>query len=1502
MFAARHACRTALFLALLPCSSSFAARAAAPPVRPADGAHNARAQQKARLTLSRLPLAFEPNVGQTARPVQFLSRGDGYTLFLTAREAVLAAQGARGHSAEALRLSLTGANASPRVSGERPLRGQVNYLVGNNPQNWHTHLPTYGQVRLQSVYPGIDLVYHGSARQLEYDFVVAPGARPDAVKLTLSGARSMRLRASGDLEARLPSGRVALWHRPSMYQTWNGKRQPVAGRFLLCGPRAFAFRVGPYDHKRPLVIDPILGYTTYLGGMGEDQGHAVAVNLFSANQVYVAGQTASPDFPVSGGASQPALHGTSDAFVTAIDTTQTGANSLLFSTYLGGSGDDAGYGIALNSGTGGIDVAGSTTSPDFPVQNAFQGAPGGGSDVFVTELTSDGSALLYSTYLGGPGADQTLAGGGCLASDNNGHIDITGQASAGFPVTASSAYKTTVSGSTDAFVAQINPQASGAASLLYATFLGGASDDYGVSVSYDPFAQNIYVTGRTYSSDFGTTPTTYQSTFTALNGGYSAFVAQLDLTKSGAASRVYSTYLGATGSDTGTGIVFGLSNNGTNLIYVAGTTGGTTFPTLNGFQTASGGSTDAFVSALDPTMNGSAGLVYSTYLGGTGSEAAASIIQPDFFGPVYVCGSTLSANFPVTGDAVQNTFNGSGPSPLPDGFVTAIDPSQTGAASFLYSTYLGGTGADTAEGLGVDSSGNVYVAGTTSSTDFPHPTVPDGLQTTQADNGAADDAFLTTITFASPLTSLTVSPTSICGGETFTATVTLQSPAPFNGANVSVSGSNGQFSGSVYIYPGQTTGSDIFYTNAVAVTTPITATASYNNTTATAPLTLMPTTLTTLTLSPTSVLGGDAARGSVTLSCPVALLNSGGETVTLTSSNPAVASVPASVSLASGATTATFPITTSAVQTSTPVTITASFTLSGQSAVSQTLTATLTVTPFTVATLTLAPTALCGGLTSTATVTLNGLAPVGGKVVTLTSSNPAVTSIPATVTVPAGQSSAKATITTQPVTTNTPVTISAAVGSTLVQSATLTVQPMEVSTVMLNPTTVQGGDASQGTVTLNCAAPTGGSVVTLSTNNSAIAAVPAAVTVAAGTTTATFPVSTSAVTGDAAVTVSAALGSTPAQSAALTVQPLAVLSLTLSPTSVAGGGSVIATITLNGPAPASGSPVTLSTTNTALAPVPATVIVPAGAASTAFVIFTQAAAVSTAVTLTAQSGGATRSATLTIQGSSLASLTVTPASVVSGSSFTGKVTLNGIAPAAGLVVGLASSDKTVASVPASITVPAGATTASFTLTAPVVTATRTATLTATLAGVAKTAAVTVTPVPGGTFAAGLNFFSVPYDYPGISLDQLFGYAHVSLAVWVPTLVQYVVTPSAPANEIRLGRAYWSRFPNALGVTQIGTPADTTANFPMSLDTGWNGIGDPFPSGVTLSSISVVTKDQTLSFATASSAAYHLINPLVYTYATGATQYTVVSATDTLQPGKGYWIETFAPVTLSFPHP
>ncbi len=693
------------------------------------------APQKPLVEYASLPLSFVPNVGQTDPRVKFLARGKGYTLFLTSDEAVLELEpgtslstrnSAVAHTRSVLRMHLSGMVPNPQFSGVEQLPGETNYFQGSDPRQWHAHIPAYREARYGGVYPGIDLAYYGNQGQLEYDFVVKPDGDPAKIHLRIEGSQAITIDDAGGLLLRVSDGYVR-FARPQAYQEKSGRRSAVAAGYVRGRNGDIGFTLGRYDRREPLIIDPVLSYSTYLGGTGVDAAYGLAVD--SSGNAYIAGTTGSANFPTTL-ALQTTNAGGGDVFVSKLNPSGT---ALVYSTYLGGSGADQATSLVLNS-SGNVYVAGNTSSSNFPTTSAaFQTTYGGSGDAFVAELSPDGSSLVYSSYLGGSAQDSAQA----LAVDSSGSAYLTGSTqSSDFPVLNAlqvgndgcTVVNTVLTCSSDAFVAKVDPKG---ANLVYSTYLGGSSADYGQAIVVDT-AGNAYLAGYTYSKDFPV-----QNAFqTAIGGGIDAFLTALSADGS---ALIFSTYLGGSGQDR----AFGLAMDASGAIFLTGDTQSKDFPTgANAFQSENAGSGDAFVCKFAPRTSQ---LLYSTFLGGTNVDQGTAITL-DPAGDAFVTGLTESSDFPTV-DPLQKLLGSSGAGACgtgvcSDAFVAELRPS----GQVVYSTYLGGNGADLGQAIAVDSSGVAYVAGSTSSTNFP--AVAGAAQGTLAVAGSNSDAFIAKVSGA----------------------------------------------------------------------------------------------------------------------------------------------------------------------------------------------------------------------------------------------------------------------------------------------------------------------------------------------------------------------------------------------------------------------------------------------------------------------------------------------------------------------------------------------------------------------------------------------------------------------------------------------------------------------------------------------------------------------------------------------------------------------------------
>jgi len=742
-------------------------------------------ERHVREEFGRLPLSFEANYGQADQPARFLARRSGSVCFLSPGEitvqfsyrAARAAQTAprdlvptqSGSQATAsdvtklsaggvgetatLRMELLGSNRNAAMEGLDPLPGKSNYFIGKDPAGWHRNIPTFSKVRYRNIYPGIDLSVYGNQQHLEYDFVLAAGADPEAIRLAArsragkeSSQSEVQLDAQGDLLIG-PAAKAVRQRAPRAYQLIEGKRVPVICSYLLLGQGKVAFRVGAYDRLRELIIDPVIESSTYLGGSGSDTGIDVAVD--GPGNIYVCGNTSSLNFPTAQPKQATYGGGSSDVFVAKLNPT---GDTLLYSTYLGGNDAElisVTAGVAVDS-SGSAYIAGQTTSANFPTTaGSFRPTPAGASDAFVAKLSPQGDSLAYATYLGGAANDN----GWGLAVDGSGNAYVTGVTiSTNFPTlnAVQSSIKRDSSNNVtqDAFVTKLNAAGSG---LVFSTYLGGNRSDYGLGITVDALS-NVYLVGNSTSTDLATSGSA-QSVYGGGTTFGDAFVAKLNATGSGI---VYLTYLGGTQDEEGRAVAVDDQGN----MYAAGYTRSSNYPSLNPVQSNFGGGTcagapcpDAFVTKL----SAGGAFVYSTFIGGNGDDRAQGLAV-DASGNAHVSGFTNSTNFRAIGSSQIGLAGGY------DIFISKLN--STGQA-YIYSALLGGSGDDQAFGLALDAAGSVFVTGQTGSADFPT------LNAYQGSRAGSTDGFVAKLSDCAQLFVPIVVSAAGLNGSMFTTELTL---------------------------------------------------------------------------------------------------------------------------------------------------------------------------------------------------------------------------------------------------------------------------------------------------------------------------------------------------------------------------------------------------------------------------------------------------------------------------------------------------------------------------------------------------------------------------------------------------------------------------------------------------------------------------------------------------------------------------------------------------------
>lgn len=674
---------------------------------------------------SRIPLSFIENQGQVDPIVLYHAEAAGHSIFFTGDKVVFSSGGEGANTISQVIVSIPGQDPEAVVKGENSLAGKANFFLGSDSSGWTTDVPTFGAVRYEGVLPGVDIVYSGTMGLLKREVFLAPGADPSLLTVRYTGQEGICLDDSGNLMVRTPFGAL-MEAAPISYQEIEGEKVAVSCSYVLVEEGLVGFEVGPYDPDYPLVIDPFLDFSTYLGGGNEDRGYSVAVDSMGA--AYVTGMTRSTDFlpPYMGGIIQENNGGAVDAFVTKFESD---GKLLNYTTYLGGWNDDTGNGIAV-APDGTVILTGYTISPNFPIVNAFQPVKSNSypdADAFVTSIYPNGSALRYSSYLGG---NMTDVGQAITMNDSSLAVIVGYTGSIDFPNTTGAYCRTHAIGyaNYDAFVTGVNFDGT-TSSLAFSSYLGGTGKDQAFGVDLNG-AGEIFVTGLTNSYNFPNTTGAFKRT---LQGDEDAFVTKMN---SDASGLVYSTYLGGHGEDAGYGIA--VDPNGDP--YITGYTQSTNFPVRpfpGTYQFYKKGIQDAFLTKMGPTGSS---INFSTYLGGTLVDEGTGIVV-DESGSAYLVGFTDSMDFPVKGQ-FYNNLDGF----KYDAFVTRFYPNGT---ALMFSTYLGGENDDRGMGIGRERS-NVTVTGWTMSRDFP--VSPDAFQTTYA---GAFDAFVTKIASVAPVANFT---------------------------------------------------------------------------------------------------------------------------------------------------------------------------------------------------------------------------------------------------------------------------------------------------------------------------------------------------------------------------------------------------------------------------------------------------------------------------------------------------------------------------------------------------------------------------------------------------------------------------------------------------------------------------------------------------------------------------------------------------------------------------
>ncbi len=1113
------------------------------------GASSPETAGAARQSLSRLPIDFIENQGQWDKSMRFVAR-KGRMLAGFGKESIKIALSDRSAP---LSLDFIGASASVEVTGEQRRSATYNFFTGNDRQRWRSDVSSYAAVLYRGLYEGIDMRVRESAGKIEYDLILSPSARPEKVKIRAEGASRIEISRDGSLLFDTASGQMRQSPPVSWEELPGGVKRPVRCRFRKIDAKHYGFEVEGRRAGARLVIDPGIEWATYLGGGEDDTINDLALARDGSGDIIILGFTRSVDFPATRGQLGP----TGQApFVARLNSTGT---TLIYSTLFGGSGVNSGLGLAVDASSGAV-VVGTTSSADFPVTpGAYDTSYNGDFDAFAVRFNSTGSQMLFSTYLGGTRSDATNPTQGyeeawAVGLDPAGSVIVAGNTtSRNFPATAG-AYDTTANPYVDAnnnsmqdsFVSRLNPTGT---ALTYSTFLGGQGIDYAAALVVN--AQGVVtLAGRTLpvtnrdtngndiplGTPFPTTSTAFDRT---LNGNHDIYVARLRLDGAGAADLKYSTLIGGNDSEEATAIA--LDPNNPESITITGWSFSGNYPVtpgvigpvhFNPFDTSM-----AIVTRLNLPAAGGGSLAWSTFFGAPGNQQADDLVI-DSSGAVIIAGATGTLNPPTTERAYDRTPARS------DGFVARISPDGT---QLLYSTLIGGAELESRLNVALAGGNSVIVAGDTNSTDFP--VTPGAYDPLYGATGAPTSFTIQDLFIAR------LSLEAIETGDTSATPPELLSPATGSSfttvENVNFDWTDAADPSGVEAYHLQVSPNSSFTDNFLAQIN-----GWYE------------------TWTPTSQAGIDFPRGTffwrVRTLDSAHNLSAWSAVRSFTVGTPTPPATPTLLSPANGA-RVNQPITFDWSDVSNAASYTIQIDNSSNLSAPFTVNVTLSESRFTsnslprttlwwrvrangfdgrtsnwssvrsvrvnsnpapalaLSTLSLSPTTVVGGNPAQGTVTLTGAAPSGGAVVAITSSNSAVASTPQNVTVAAGATSASFSVSTAAVSASTPVTITASFGG-VTRSATLTVTsantpaPVTLSSLTLTPTSVTGGNSSQGRVTLTGAAPAGGATVSLASSNTTVATTPASVTVAGGATSATFTVTTRSVAASTSAVITASFG------------------------------------------------------------------------------------------------------------------------------------------------------------------------------------------------------------------------------------------------------------------------------------------------------------------------------------------------------------------------------------------
>jgi len=663
------------------------------PMPTAEPAHTSAEVRRANDLLGAVPLRFEPNQGQLPADVKFVTRLSERNVQLTANEAIVSIPGGF------LRMAPKGARVNPAISGVNPLPGKTGYFMGNDRSKW-SNVQNFSAVRYEAIYPGVDMLYHGDGKRLEYDFVVAPGANPNVIAMQFSGANGLSVNQAGDLviataetELRQP--------KPYVYQTdARGNRQAVDASYKITGRNLVAFQLGQYDVTRELVIDPVLTLSSFLGGSANDVAAATAVD--PAGNIWITGYTVSYDLAATPDTyrNQPVVR---DAFVAKIDPTKVGAQSLLYLTYVGGYLNDEATAIKVLGDNNAI-VVGTTSSPDFPVRNSYQSAIGGGFDAFVigidTKATGD-ATLSYASLIGGSGAEAALA----VTVDAQSRVYVVGYTSSDNLVLTPNVVQNNSRGGYEVFLAVLDTTKANSATGIYVTYFGSGGTEVATGVAVDAQGK-VYISGYQVGDDFPTNGVSYQANYGGRGDG---FLIRLDITKQNLDAFEYGTHFGGNDFD----MFSAMAVDKAGRMFLTGYTQSTDMPTRNAYQPQNAGGADALLVVFDFSKQPGDVVTYASYLGGGSTDIGYGVAVNEF-GQAMIAGYTYSRNYPVRGNPAQADFSG-----YYDAFLSWFTPGNIGVETLSCSTYLGGSAGTVARSVAAGKNGEVVIAGYTNSSNLP---------------------------------------------------------------------------------------------------------------------------------------------------------------------------------------------------------------------------------------------------------------------------------------------------------------------------------------------------------------------------------------------------------------------------------------------------------------------------------------------------------------------------------------------------------------------------------------------------------------------------------------------------------------------------------------------------------------------------------------------------------------------------------------------------------------